>query len=105
MIRAAAALAALLLALPARADDSPLEIPPLRCDLDGRAVELPAGVLLPAPAWARLDAEVRRLQEAEVRLAAENASLREAAGSAPLVVVAAALVVGLALGAAAVAAL
>lgn len=42
---------------------------------EGQAITLPAGVFLTAPAFAKVDAEVIRLQEAETRLRAENASL------------------------------
>lgn len=46
----------------------------------GTEVRLPEGVYLLGPAeWEKLDAELRRLQEAETRLGAENQSLRESA--------------------------
>lgn len=50
--------------------------------LGGRVLVVPrlSHVLAPI-AWDKLDAEVRRLQEAEVRLTAENESLRKTARS------------------------
>lgn len=42
----------------------------------GTRVRLPAGYFLPEPYWNALDVEMRRLQDAETRLAAENESLR-----------------------------
>ena len=46
----------------------------------GSRLELPAGWwLVPPLNWSALDTELRRLQDAETRLAAENASLKEAA--------------------------
>ena len=66
-----------------------------------RCRELPPGRFLAEPTWARLDDEVRRLQDAEVRLTAENASLRkDAAGWRPgWKSLASAVLVGVALGA------
>lgn len=42
----------------------------------GTRVRLPAGYFLPESYWDTLDLEVRRLQDTETRLTAENASLR-----------------------------
>lgn len=50
----------------------------LRAD-SGAELRVPPGFFVPAPLWATLDAEIKRLQEAETRLAAENASLRASA--------------------------
>lgn len=44
-----------------------------------RCRELPAGRFLAEPGWLALDAEMRRLQDAEVKLGAENVSLRKSA--------------------------
>lgn len=49
----------------------------------GTVLALPPGYYVPEPAWDALDAEVRRLQDAETRLAAENASLRASAKERP----------------------
>ena len=46
----------------------------------GALVLLPPGWFYAEPLRAKVDAEMKRLQEAEVRLKAENASLREAPG-------------------------
>jgi hypothetical protein len=66
-----------------------------------RCRELPPGRFLAEPTWVRLDDEVRRLQDAEVRLTAANASLRkDAAGWRPgWKSLASAVLVGVALGA------
>lgn len=42
----------------------------------GSQVTLPPGVHLSTELWIRLDTETRRLQELEIRLTAENDSLR-----------------------------
>jgi hypothetical protein len=44
----------------------------------GSDLRLPPGYFVDAPGWAKLDAETKRLQDAEVRLTAENHSLRAA---------------------------
>jgi hypothetical protein len=47
-----------------------------------RLFDLPVGThVLEPPAWDKLDAETRRLQDAETRLTAENKSLRSQAGN------------------------
>ncbi len=56
------------------------------------------GYYLTHPAYSKLDAEVRRLQESETRLAAENKSLRNLAPPAPIAVIIA-VGIGFALGA------
>lgn len=53
-----------------------------RCTVGPVAVSLAPGRFLPEPVWSRLDAEVRRLQDAETRLGAENASFRKQAAEA-----------------------
>lgn len=45
----------------------------------GRAARVPPGRFLSEDLWQKLDREVKRLQDAETRLAAENKSLRESA--------------------------
>lgn len=47
----------------------------------GSTLRLPPGYFLEEPMWRDLDAEQRRLQEAETRLKAENASLRKQAAA------------------------
>lgn len=49
--------------------------------LGGSTLDLPPGWFLPEPRWDALDAETKRLQDAETRLTAENKSLRSAAGA------------------------
>jgi hypothetical protein len=43
----------------------------------GVNLDLPPSYVLDEPTWAKLDTEVRRLQTTEVRLTAENKSLRD----------------------------
>jgi hypothetical protein len=45
----------------------------------GTDLRLPPGYFLDEPTHSRLDLEVKRLQDAETRLTAENASLRKSA--------------------------
>lgn len=68
--------------------------PPTRC------MDLPPGHFVDQATWLRLDVELRRAQDAETRLAAENTSLRaSAAGWQPgLYTLAGAVLVGLAGG-------
>jgi hypothetical protein len=69
----------------------------------GADLTLPPGYYVDAGSWDRLDAEVHRLQDAETRLTAEEASLEASAhaGGAPgWVYAAAGLVVGALAGAA-----
>lgn len=54
----------------------------LRTD-GGSERRLPPGYFLPEPVWDKLDREVARLQTAETRLSAENASLRDSASALP----------------------
>ncbi len=70
----------------------------------GGAYALPPGWFLPEPRWDALDFEVRRLQDAETRLGAENRYLRDEAGGtvgwrAVVAGLAGALAVGIAVGA------
>lgn len=70
----------LLLALPisARADEPVRLRSAAVCRTDGGSdVTLPPGVYLPEPSWLALDLEMRRLQDAQTRLKAENISLRK----------------------------
>lgn len=67
----------------------------------GSTEALPAGVvILRGEAWEKLDVEIRRLQDAETRLAAENVSLRESLtdGGGPGWATLTAFVAGAALG-------
>jgi len=75
-----------------------------RCTTEaGSEVLLPPGVHLPEPVWLALDAEMRRLQDAETRLTAENASLKASLDKGGLLTtlkwLGAALLVGAAAGA------
>lgn len=49
----------------------------------GSEVSLPPGWFMSDAVFSKVDAETRRLQDAETRLAAENASLRKSAAEAP----------------------
>lgn len=71
----------LFLALSARAVAEPLHLKtPSNVITDGgTSLRLPPGYFLEEPSWERLDLEVRRLQDRETRLSAENASLRASA--------------------------
>lgn len=51
--------------------------PDAPADAQPRCRELPAGRFLAEPGWSALDLEMRRLQDAETRLTAENTSLRK----------------------------
>ena len=44
---------------------------------DGRTRRLPVGRFVDEPSWSLLDAEMKRLQDTETRLTAENTSLRK----------------------------
>lgn len=67
----------------------------------GTDLRLPPGYFLDEPAWGKLDAETRRLQETETRLTAENRSLRKSAREVSFgwKTLSAALVLGFAAGA------
>lgn len=57
---------------------------PSRCATDGGSVlSLPPGYFLTEATYSALDADLRRLGDAETRLKAENASLRQATVSKP----------------------
>lgn len=47
----------------------------------GSVVQLPPGYYLPDPVWLKLDTEVKRLQDRETQLAAENKQLRTTASA------------------------
>ena len=47
----------------------------------GTTLRLPPSYILTEPAWDVLDLEMKRLQDAETRLDAENQSLRKSAGT------------------------
>ena len=83
--RAAAVVAVLGLcaAAPVAADDAPIHITAgATCRTPaGVDLELPPGYYLSEPAWDALDLEVRRLQDTETRLGAENLSLRASANA------------------------
>lgn len=96
-----------LLEAPAAAEPLPDVIPvtesvTLRAD-SGAELRVPPGFYVPAPAWAALDLELKRSQNAETRLAAENASLRASAeeglGWGTLAAGVGTLIVGIAAGA------
>lgn len=80
LVALAAALGVMLLASGAAAETTHLRSPST-CQTDGgSSVRFPPGVFVPDPDWLRIDTEVRRLQDAETRLGAENRVLRDAAG-------------------------
>lgn len=68
----------------------------------GSRVRLPPGYFLDEQSWQERDAELKRLQEQETRLKAENKSLRKSASEYPWVATGAVLVFGVAFGALAV---
>ncbi len=81
--------ALVLAAARALGDPTPAEAPPpthlasssaVHTD-GGSDLRLPPGYFLAEPTWMRLDTETRRLQDAETRLRAENASLRASAAT------------------------
>lgn len=45
----------------------------------GSVLRLPPGYFVDEPSWGKLDAEMKRAQDAETRLSAENVSLRKSA--------------------------
>lgn len=77
--------------------------PPTITTPRGTVLELPPGYYLAEPTWSALDAELRRLQERETRLEAENTSLRKSTTERPpgwgtLALVTGALATGIAVG-------
>ena len=87
MKRRALVAAVFLWLAPARADGDPAKHfhTPAHCDTDGGAhVDLPPGFFYDEAARAALDAEFKRLQDAETRLTAENGSLRRSADPLPI---------------------
>lgn len=72
-----------LVAASAAAEPLRLTVSTTVSDGAGNERRLPPGYFLEDGTWSALDAELRRLQEAETRLAAENQSLRKSAGAPP----------------------
>jgi hypothetical protein len=72
-----------------------------QCTTDGGTdLRLEPGYYLPEPTWVAVDVEMKRLQDVETRLTAENTYMREQGpGWGTLGIVAGALVVGMAAGA------
>jgi hypothetical protein len=73
---------------------------PVTCTTEaGSSIKLPPGFYLSAELWAKLDLETRRLQALEVRLGAENKSLKKSlemrSGTTALV---SGLILGIAVG-------
>ncbi len=99
LVLLAIALAVFLFGLPARAEEQPASAPtsaptslpvpvhlqtPSTCATRGGSVlDLPAGYFLADGSYLALDAEIRRLQSAEVRLLKENATLLSDLASPP----------------------
>jgi hypothetical protein len=99
----AAALVVTLSAREAGADDTEwthLKTPSSVTTDGGSNLRLPPGYFIDEPGWQAKNAEMKRLQEQEVRLAAENKSLRDDADDISFgwYVVASALVVGFGAG-------
>lgn len=82
---AAAVVLAIVLLTSTAAAEPPLRltVPTTVSDGAGNSRSLPPGYFLTQDSWSALDLELRRLQEAETRLTAENESLRDAAGAPP----------------------
>ncbi len=98
------AVACVVSLLPAHAIAEPLRFTRgAQCTTDGGTqLRLDPGYYLPSLMWDNVDAEMRRLQEAETRLQAENASLRakpEVMSWGMVVVAATTLIGGIAIGA------
>lgn len=86
MNRAAVAAAALcVVAVPRAAAADPVAVhvhsPSHLLSDQGADLRLPPGYFVDEDAWGRIDAEMRRLQDAETRLTAENVSLRRSASA------------------------
>lgn len=93
----AALVAALLVSRDADADIWHLKSASTLRTEKGSELQLPPGYFLDEETWQERDLEMRRLQEQEARLAAENKSLRESADFPPWASVALG-VAGIALG-------
>ncbi len=65
----------------------------------GSVLQLPPGYFMDEPTWDERDREMRRLQDQETRLGAENRSLRESADGFPWVTTGVVGILGSALGA------
>jgi len=89
----------LTLLLTARAGAEPLRLTK-GAITPGGLVLPPGGLYVPEQDWSKLDLELRRLQEAETRLGAENKSLRRvASGERGAVIFGIGLLGGLVIGA------
>lgn len=85
------ALMATLLATRAAGEPAPSTAPVMVCTKEsitlradaGQEMRVPPGCYLPAPTYAAVDGEMRRLQDETTKLAAENESLRESASESP----------------------
>lgn len=77
------ALCAVIMPCVARGEPIRLLSPSVVVTEGGSRIELPPGVFLAEPEYELLDAEVRRLQDAEVRLTAERDSYRDTANTGP----------------------
>lgn len=95
---------ALIVALSASALGNPIRTrsPAIVRTEAGSEFAIPPSVIMSPELWDRLDVEIRRLQETETRLRAENKSLRGSRVATPgkgtFTALAAALVLGIALG-------
>ncbi len=101
--RLAATVAVLMLLAAREATADPLPIFHVRSNSTlktekGAELHLPPGYFLDEPTWDARDAEMRRLQELETRLKAENKSLRADTGTSSWKIVVVAAVVGMAVG-------
>jgi hypothetical protein len=94
-----AALAVLLMAREAHADIWHMRSPSTLETEKGSVLQLPPGYFLDEGTWQERDLEMRRLQELEVRLKAENRSFRDSASDTPWLVAAATGGFGIVLGA------
>ena len=96
---AAVALALLLAsATVARPDVTRVKTPSTLKSEGGSVISLPPGYFVPDPDWFILDLELKRLQEKETRLEAENKSLRRKPGLWAWVKASAALSLGILIG-------
>lgn len=92
------ALAVVLAAREAHGDIYHIKTPSTLKTEKGSELKLPPGYFLDEETWMERDAEMRRLQEQESRLKAENLSLRSSADDFPWGKIALGIAVGLAGG-------